>query len=136
MKVNDAAFKYLLSEKNKQFKIAHIQYAKLEMEQYLLEGNRRTEISKLIYKARGKTLDIKSHKKWKYEDDICVGCGKNTETENLILSCEYLSDKNQKGFKAVPYSLVYSNAVSDMIDVASQLKKRLKIRQKILEEKS
>ena len=48
-------------------KIANINYERLELQQYLSE-NKNTKISKLIAKARAKTLEIKTHKSWKYED--------------------------------------------------------------------
>ena len=38
------------------------------MQDYLAEGDRNISISKVIFKARGKTLDIKSPKKLKYDD--------------------------------------------------------------------
>ena len=57
------------------------------MQEYLLDGNENLELSKLIYKARGRTLEIKAHKKWRYEDNLCVGCGINDETEEELLSC-------------------------------------------------
>ena len=88
--VSEAAFKYLLEEKGKQSKIANLEYSKLEIQEYLVVGNKNTEISKLLFKARGKSLDIKTHKKWKYDDDICVGCGVQKETETEILACEKL----------------------------------------------
>jgi hypothetical protein len=44
-------------------KISNMKYDRLEMQEYLLEGNRNTKLSKLIFKARGKNLEIKSHKK-------------------------------------------------------------------------
>ena len=50
-------------------KILDIQYSKLQMQEYLADRN--TDISKLIFKASGKTLDIKFHKKWKYDHILC-----------------------------------------------------------------
>ena len=47
-----------------------IEYSKLEMQEYLLCGDRNTSISKFIFKARGCNLDIKTQKKWKYDDNI------------------------------------------------------------------
>ena len=58
-KTMEAAFNYLIVEKNKQTKICNIEYRQLNMQEYLLEGNKNIQISKLIFKARGKTLDIK-----------------------------------------------------------------------------
>ena len=57
-KATTAAFKYLKNEQMKQKKILDIQYSKLQMQEYLADGDRNTDISKLIFKARGKTLDI------------------------------------------------------------------------------
>ena len=65
------------------------------MQEYLNDGNRNTRISKLIFKARGRNLDIKMHKKWKYSDAICLGCGKNDETENELLLCDGFGDRNE-----------------------------------------
>ena len=43
------------------------------------------DLSKLIYKARGRTLEIKAHKRRRYEDNLCVGCGEKDETEEETL---------------------------------------------------
>jgi hypothetical protein len=51
------------------------------MQEYLADGDRNTAIFfKPIFKARRKTLDIKLHKKWKYDDKLCSGCKINEES--------------------------------------------------------
>ena len=62
----------------------------MEIQEYLLDGNRKTKISQLIFKARTKTLDIKAGKSWKYDDDLCVGCSVRSEKE--ILSCKTFNE--------------------------------------------
>ena len=62
------------------------------MQEYLCGENRNKEVAKVIYKARGKSLDIKTHKKWKYEPLQCIGCEKNTETVDEILTSGWLGD--------------------------------------------
>ena len=134
-KTVEAAFKYLIEEKNtpgKQTKIKHLQYRSLEIQEYLVEGNKNTEISKVIFKARGGTLDIKTNKKWKYGDELCVGCGKNTETIEEILSCKELCDKNET-LPTVSYCWVFGDSVEKMAEVAKVLRKKLKVRQKIID---
>ena len=79
------------NEPGKQTKIAHLQYSKLELQ----DGNKNTKISKLIYKARGKNLDIKTHKKWKYKDNLCIGCNIRIETEDELLSCPGFSEQGE-----------------------------------------
>jgi hypothetical protein len=136
-KVIQAGLKYLLEKKNepgKQTKIAHLQYEKLKMQEYLLDGNKNTEISKLIFKARGRNLDIKTHKKWKYKDNLCIGCNIRIETEEELLSCPGFGEQGEKSNEIISFSLVFGDAVNDMIRVAEKIRKRLKRREKILEE--
>ena len=80
VKTSEAGFRYLINLKNKQSKISNIQYSDLIIQEYLLDGNKNNELAKVIFKARAKCLDIKMHKKWKYKDDICIGCGEKSET--------------------------------------------------------
>ena len=94
-KTNIAAYKYLTAQKSKQTKILDIEYSKLEMQAYLADGDRDNRVSRLIFKARGKTMDIKMQKRWKYDDTLCTGCGKNEETGQEILMCDELSENPQ-----------------------------------------
>ena len=104
------------------------------MQEYLLEGNRNTKLSKLIFKARGRNLDIKTHKKWRYEDKICVGCNRNEETEEEFLACGGFCDKSDIEEDKILYSWLFSDSVEKMTKVAKELRKRLKVRKKLLDE--
>ena len=95
-KVNSAAFLYLEEQKIKQKKIKDIVYSRLEMQEYLLDGDRDARVSKMIFKARGRTLDIKLHKKWKYSDTLCTGCQVNEESGEEILRCDNLGENVEK----------------------------------------
>ena len=55
----------------------------------------------MIYKARGKTLDIKQQKRWKYNDTLCSGCkvNENSGEDKLRLgsfgeSSEKITERN------------------------------------------
>ena len=136
-KTNEAAFKYLEEKKNepgKQTKIKQLKYEKLEIQEYLLEGNRNTVLSKLIFKARGRNLDIKGHKKWKYEDDICVGCQSKQESEQELIDCPGLKSQNLESQEDISYSVVFGNNLSEMFKLAQIMQSRLKLRKKILDE--
>ena len=102
----------------------------------MLEGNKNTEISQVIFKARGKMLDIKDHKKWKYSDQICVGCDKNTETVEELLVCPGFCEEGEIGDRTLAYSTLYGKSVDEMINIAKVIRKRLKARWKILDEKT
>ena len=57
-----AAFKYLMEKKNqpnKQKKKSNLKYEKLEMQDYLFDGNYKTQISQVVFKTRTQTLEIK-----------------------------------------------------------------------------
>ena len=100
------------------------------MQDYLAEGDRNLLVSKVIYKARGQILDIKMHKKWKYEDLKCEGCQENLETGEEILQCEKLG-KNENN---ADYSWFFSRLVSKQILVGKVMLKKLKKRREIREE--
>ena len=105
------------------------------MQEYLLEGNLNTKISQLIFKARSMTLDIKMQKKWKYSDSTCEGCGVNSETGQEILSCDGYVDGTEE-MQKVPllYSIFYFGRPSEMFQLAKVLHKKLKMRNKLMEE--
>ena len=120
-KTDEAGFKYLLRQKNKQTKIADMNYENLEMQLYLNDGNRNHRISKLIFKARGRNLNTKMHKKWKYSDVICVI---NDETENELLLCAWFGDKNEN--EELTCSWLFDSSVTKLVNVAIEHEKRLK----------
>ena len=129
-----AAFKYLIKEKNKQTKMSHLKYPSLKMQEYLLEGNKNTYISRLIFKARSRNLDIKTHKKWKYDDDLYVGCGINVESEEELITCESFSANNEKASENYSYNCFLGDSVMKMVMVAKMIDKRIKIRKNLLED--
>ena len=114
-----AAFKYLTDIQAKQSKISHIKYDDLKIQEYLLDGNRNTDVTKFIYKARSMTLNIKTQKSWKYSDKTCVGCGVNCETGDEILSCTgFIENNNDKIIQSLHYDMLYSGKISEMTEVA------------------
>ena len=106
------------------------------MQEYLLEGNKNTRLSKLIFKARGRNLEIKMHKKLRYEDVISVGCGENIETEDELLSCNGFCDDKEKNSEKISYSWLFGDCVSRIVKVAKSIENRLRVRKKILEEQA
>ena len=129
-----AALKYLLEKKNepnKQLKISHIIYEDLEMQQYLLDGNRNTKISQLIFKARTKTLDIKIWKRWKYDDDLCVGCNEKPETIEELLICKTYNGK--EGDENVDFNCLFGQSFSEIHQFGTALMRRVRKRENLLE---
>ena len=134
-KTSKAAFNYLMKIKEKQSKIVNLKYDRLEIQEYLVDGNRNTKLSKIIFKARSLTLDIKLHKKWKFKDTICVGCGEREESGEEILKCDgFDKEREEEVPKEMKYSNFFDGTSSQMVELAQIIKKRLKVREKIMEE--
>ena len=100
-----------------------------------MNGDCRKNLSKLIFKARSKTLDIKEHKKWKFQDLLCVGCKQNEETGLEILTCINFNNKiSSKNDKGITYDWFYSENTNRKIEAGKLLESRLKERQEILDQ--
>ena len=125
-----AAFKYLTEQQKKQSKILHIKYKSLDLQEYLLAGNKKINVSRFIFKARSQTLDIKMQKKWKYEDKNCIGCKVREESGEEILTCWFFG--REPIVKPVKYDMFYG-ACSDMLLVANCMMKKMKARQTIID---
>ena len=69
-------------------------------------------------------------KRWKYDDTLCTGCGKNEETGQEILMCDKLSENP----KTISYSWFYKELVQDQVSAAKIMMKKLKLREKLREE--
>ena len=78
-------------------------------------------------------MNIKLHKKWKFEDKLCSGCHENEESGEEILTCKAFG-KNEESEEKVRYSWFYSEQVSDQILVAKVMEKKLKRRKQIRDE--
>jgi hypothetical protein len=99
------------------------------------EGSRirNKEIAKAIYKARGKSLDIKTLKKWKYNDLHCFGCWLKIENVDEIPTCSGLG-KNENDVKPKSNECFFGTNVKNMIETAAELKQRMKTRQNIIDD--
>ena len=108
--------------KEKQSKMANLKYESMEIQNYLVDGNKNTKLSKLIFKARLLTLDIKLQKKWKYEDTICVGCDVSEESGDEILNCDGFNDGEQIS-NGMLYTIFFDGSSSEMAKIATVLRK-------------
>ena len=128
-KIKYEALEFLKKQQLQQEKIKNLEFMELKMQDYLMDGDRNTLVSKTIFKARGKILDIKTQQKWKYEDNICVGCQVNIESGEEILQCNTLG-KNEK---EISYDWFYSDMVKKQIEAGKLMIKKLRKRRTIRE---
>ena len=82
----DLSLKSLVLENSTKEKTKDIKFSEMKMGQYL-KKNRNSQITKIIFSIRSKTLDIKVWNEWKYEDNVCVACNLHEETIEHFLCC-------------------------------------------------
>ena len=90
--VETVAFSSLVQECTAKKKTADLTYDKLETQEYLrtLYPNQ----ARIMFKCRSKTLDIKTHSTYKYEDQICRKCGVHDETLGHVINCKHTEEIN------------------------------------------
>ena len=103
------------------------------MQDYLNSSHCSINMSRLIFKARSQTLDIKAQRKWKYSDIICIGCESKEETAQEIMTCKILNNENRTAIQPINYDVFFGKNISDKVKAARLIKNGLKRRQLILE---
>ena len=81
-------------------------------------------VSRLIFKARSKTLDIKSEKKWKYDDMLCSGCHTNEDSGEEIFVCKSFGENKEN----ISYKWFYSDILVEQVGAGKLMLGKLKIR--------
>ena len=78
---------------------------------------------------QGNALNIKLHKRWKYDDTLCSGCLVNEDSGEEILRCIFLGENIEK----ISYGWFYSKLLSEQISAGKIMMKNLKTKDKIVE---
>ena len=97
------------------------------MSPYLFE-NLRTSLSKIIFKIRSQTLDIKDWQPWKYQNNLCVKCEKWPETMDHFVNCLDYGDQIDLNWREIN-----QNEIEIQIKIGQFIEKRHRIRQTIIE---
>ena len=96
VRIQKAAFEFLLNEKEKQSKIKNISYKKFEMQKYLKSKLFSNEEIELLNKLRAKMIDVKVNFSSMYKNNLkCSidGCLLDESQEHLIQTCQPLLDQ-------------------------------------------
>ena len=88
--VETVAFSNLVQECTAKKKTADIEYDNFETQEYL--KNLYPNQARIMFKCRSKTLDIKTHSTYKYEDQKCRKCGVHDETLDHVINCEHTEE--------------------------------------------
>ena len=112
-KVEETAFKSLVSDNLEKSKTKHIKFTSLEMSPYLAQ-NRNTSLSKTIFSVRSGTLDIKVWNAWNYDNNLCVMCSLTEENIEHFMTCRAYG----KVAWEVNWKLIFENNVEQQNKVA------------------
>ena len=83
--------------------------------------------SRLIFKARSQTLDIKTQMKWKYNARACIGCKTKEETSQEIMTCEKLNSEKRIAAYPINLSAAFDKNTTDIVKAAILRKKYRKL---------
>ena len=83
--IKETAFAELLNECSSLQKTSDLQYQSLKVQDYLLKLPPHQ--ARGIFRWRSKTLDIKTHRTYKYDNTLCRGCGNCEETAEHVVNC-------------------------------------------------
>ena len=116
-KLKKHAFEYLISKKNSRQKKTQANYANLEMAKYLQEDEFSIKEKQHLFQCRMDDLDVKANRNWKFENLICRSCDDPTkvETQQHILVCTALVNRNMKISYLPSYQDLYSDHVEDQM---------------------
>ena len=134
-KIEEKALLFLNEKKLKHSKVLHIKHDKLEMQEYFCPSNVRSlEISRFLFSARTRMLDVGANFSNKYSDKVkCkLGCDA-LDTQQHLLECSQLTDNDliQTG-RSFKYDDLFSSHVEEQLAIATILSTKYKKRKSIL----
>ena len=126
-RIDVKALEYLNCLKAKYSKVLHIQHHSLQLQPYFLPENvKDVQLSKFLFQARSRMLDLRGNFKQKYKmnDWNCeLGCNK-VDTQEHLLICEKLADSAVSSLQVANYDDLFSNQLGNQLNVASILRER------------
>ena len=129
-KIEKRALDYLNEIKAKHTKVSHILHKELKTQNYLkASGNNDTKLSKFIFHARTRMLDVKENYRNRYvnertQTNCALGCAE-LDTQEHLLFCKKLDIQNLIAKKQQPkYQDLFSENSQKQSDIASILHER------------
>jgi len=130
IKTEEKGFKTLVEENKTKEKTKHISFERLQMSDYL-QKNSSSKLSKEIFQIRSGTFDVKTLRKWDYNDNLCVACQLKEENMGHFMTCEAYGRKPKADWENI-----YGNRCEnkEMVLIAQEATARKKLRKKLLED--
>ena len=88
-------------------------YCDLRIQEYFVGGLCNKNLSKLIFKAQSKCLDITTQQKWKFADGIYIGCKIEVESGKEILIYDIIYNENRPYAIPITYDWFHRKSMCD-----------------------
>ena len=137
--VKHAAFKYLKQKLDTHTKVKHIQYNKLEIQQYMTSPLFTNSEVDMLHALRSRCTDCRVNFKKKYihTNLKCLLCGIEDDDQQYILTCtviqSYIQSKNITVNKVI-YEDIFSSDISKQKEITALYMELFKIRNILLKD--
>ena len=104
LKVREAAFTKLITDKEKCSKLKTLKYSSLDFQPYLSSESKITiKMKRLLFRWRSHTINVKQN--WGMKDAKCPLCKEADDTQYHLLRCRLLSSTQPWNIESVMYAL-------------------------------
>ena len=133
--VNDLAFNWLITEKQRSKKTENIDYSSLSIQDYLKSGNLNIQQRKLLTHLRGKMVNVKTNYSKMHNNLLCLLCSQKgyifEESQEHILQCLSLCKTNDI-HAGTEYRDIFENKSEKYEKITMLFEQKLKMRDKLL----
>ena len=133
--VNDLAFNWLKTEKQRSKKIENIDYSSLSIQDYLTSGKLNVQQRKLLTHLRGKMVNVKTNFSKMHKNLLCILCSQKgydvEDSQEHILQCISLC-KNGEIYAGTNYRDIFSNKSEKYEKITILFEQKIRIREKLL----
>ena len=91
-----------------------------------------------LFQCRMSYIDLRAHRKWKYEDTFCITCKdrKTIENSNHILECKIILNANSKISYLPNSSDLYSSDIQEQIYASNMIRESMHMRDELKKKSS
>ena len=135
-KEKEASFEYLLIEKSKHSKVAHINYREFGMQDYLQPNASSIQESKFLFMLRCRMIDVRCNYRGKYTDTLCPLCVKGEYSQPHLLVCEKLGENTDIVTDIPEYETIFQYDLEQKMNTSRILKTQFDKRKKQIKPES
>ena len=134
--IQKEAFNYLIRLKNSHSKVKHINYAKLEMQDYLMPSTFTADVARFAFLCRTRMVNVGANYKegGKIKNPTCPVCKSPTEYDSQLhlMLCQTLNVNIVAGLKIPTYDDLFGKNLENRILVVQLLRRNYQKRNQLI----